>query len=164
MTVSDIAQYAGINRATFYRHYQDKFDLLNEYAQTVYELLDAPPEPKSRKLKESDATQLMRRLVTIFEHIRANAKFYRIMLGKNGDPQFSDNFRQYIEKRIRRSLPAGLQSDNRSVDLYVSYSSGASLGAVLWWLEHEMPYSSEEMANIILKLEQGNLKAIPRVD
>jgi AcrR family transcriptional regulator len=40
VTVRDIAERAGINRATFYRHYQDKFDLLDRYAEAVYELLD----------------------------------------------------------------------------------------------------------------------------
>jgi AcrR family transcriptional regulator len=27
ITVGDIARRAGVNRATFYRHYQDKYDL-----------------------------------------------------------------------------------------------------------------------------------------
>ena len=44
VTVSDLTKYAGINRATFYRHYEDKFDLLNHYARTVYELLDSLPD------------------------------------------------------------------------------------------------------------------------
>jgi AcrR family transcriptional regulator len=44
VTVSDLTKYVGINRATFYRHYQDKFDLLNHYARTVYELLVSLPD------------------------------------------------------------------------------------------------------------------------
>ena len=35
LTVSDITTHAGINRATFYRHYKDKFDLLDKYARAV---------------------------------------------------------------------------------------------------------------------------------
>ena len=48
VTVSDLTRYAGINRATFYRHYEDKFDLLNHYARTVYELLDSMPDAEVR--------------------------------------------------------------------------------------------------------------------
>ena len=44
VAVSDITKYAGVNRATFYRHYEDKFDLLNHYARTVYKLLDSMPD------------------------------------------------------------------------------------------------------------------------
>ena len=162
VTVSDITKYAGINRATFYRHYEDKFDLLNKYAQDVYELLDTPLEEKPQKSSETNVYQMHLRLVKIFEHVRDNAKFYRVMLGENGDPVFAEKIRKYIQKRILRSLPVDLQKDEMSIDLYVSYSSSASLGAVLWWLEHDMPYTSEEMTKILNQLESGNLNAMLR--
>lgn len=160
LTVSDITRHAGINRATFYRHFRDKFDLLDNYAQAVYELLDSPPEIGSQKSNTGDANPVYQGLIRVVDHIRANARFYRVMLGKNGDPAFTDNIRQFIQKRIRRSLPAGLQADERTIDLYVSYSSSASVGAILWWLEHDMPYSPEEMATTLYQLERGSLRAM----
>ncbi len=160
LTVSDITKHAGINRATFYRHFRDKFDLLDHYAQAVNELLDVPPEVGPQKPNKMGANQIYQGLIRVVDHIRANAKFYRVMLGKNGDPAFTNKIRQYIEKRIRRSLPTGLQNDEMSIDLYVCYSSSASLGAILWWLEHDMPYSSEAMVAILHQLEAGNLKAM----
>ena len=148
VTVSDLTKYAGINRATFYRHYEDKFDLLNHYARTVYELLDSLPDAYLPLPADVSARPAPPGLVAIFDHIRASAHFYRVMLGPNGDPVFSDKVRQYVKKRIWRSLPAYLQRDNSAVDLYLSYSSSASIGAVLWWLDHDMPCSAEEMAAI----------------
>ena len=160
LTVSDITKHAGINRATFYRHFKDKFDLLDSYAQAVYELLDVPLEAGPQKPNKGDATEIHQGLTRIIDHIRVNAKFYRVMMGKNGDPAFTDKIRQYIQKRIRRSLPTGLQIDARSIDLHVSYSSSASIGAILWWLEYEMPFSPEEMATTLYQLEFGNLNAM----
>ena len=148
VTVSDLTKYAGINRATFYRHYEDKFDLLNHYARTVYALLDSLREAGSPMPADVAARPAAPGLVAIFEHIRANARFYRVMLGPNGDPMFADTIRQYVKQRIWRSLPAELQRDTSAVDLYLSYSSSASIGAVLWWLSHDMPCSAEEMAAI----------------
>lgn len=158
ITVSDITKFAGINRATFYRHYKDKFDVLDKYAQNVYELLDNPIE-KSQKIHQN-THQMPENLVRIFEHVREYATFYRVMLGKHGDPGFTEKIRQYIQKRIWRTLPDSLQTKNLSIDLYVQYSSSASLGAILWWLEHDMPYSSEEMMQILFQLESGNLQAM----
>ncbi len=37
ITVRDIATAAGVNRATFYRHYQDKFDLYDAVVQRCFE-------------------------------------------------------------------------------------------------------------------------------
>jgi AcrR family transcriptional regulator len=156
LTVSDITKHAGINRATFYRHFKDKFDLLDSYAQAVYELL----EVGLQKPNKGDTTQIYQGLTRVLDHIRANARFYQVMMGKHGDPAFTDKIRQYIQKRIRRSLPPELKQDEKSIDLYISYSSSASIGAILWWLEHELPYSAEEMAAILYQLESGNLKAL----
>jgi AcrR family transcriptional regulator len=160
VTVRDIAKYAGINRATFYRHYQDKFDLLDEYAQTLYELSDAPPESGPPTSSKGIGKQSAPGMARMFEHIRANARFYRVMLGKNGDSAFSEKIRQYIQKRIRRSLPQELRNEESSLDLYLSYISSGSLGGLIWWLEHEMPYSPEEMAAISYQLNAANLNAM----
>src|SRR5579862_2043527 len=141
ITVSDITKAAGINRATFYRHYTDKFDLLNQYAQTVYDMLDV----KNNNVNKSEFHSIPTNLVKIFEHIRENATFYRVMWGKNGNPDFAEKIRSYIQKRIRKSLPKNLQAEEKLIDLFVSYSASASFGAVLWWLENNMPYSSEKM-------------------
>ncbi len=152
VTVSDLTKYAGINRATFYRHYEDKFDLLNHYTRIVYELLDTMPDAGLPLPADASARSAAPGLVAVFEHIRANARFYRVMLGPNGDPVFAEKIRQYIKKRIWRSLPAALQRDNSAVDMYLSYSSNASIGAVLWWLDHDMPCSAREMATTCYQL------------
>lgn len=153
VSVTDITERAGVNRATFYRHYADKFDVLDRYARSIYALLDAAPDGP-----DSDA--ITPGLARIFDRIREDARFYRVILGKNGDPGFADKIRQYIQKRIRRSLPADLKKDETWIELYVAYSSSASVGAVLWWLENGLPYSSEEMAALLRQLEGGNLAAM----
>ena len=38
ITVRDITQRARVNRSTFYRHYLDKYDLLEQYMNELYAL------------------------------------------------------------------------------------------------------------------------------
>lgn len=160
LTVRDIAKHAGINRATFYRHYQDKFDLLNQYAEAVYELPNGPrkagPPISSKGIDKLNISGFVR----MFEHIHANAKFFRVMLGKNGDSAFSEKIRQFIQKRMRRLVPEELRNEGASLDLYLSYIASGSLGVLIWWLEHEMPYSPEELATIIYQLNAFTLNAM----
>ncbi len=159
VTVRDITRQAGINRATFYRHYQDKFDLLDRYSQAVYELLgneDAGPLLTG----EGPGEKTPSGLVHLLDHIRANARFYRVMLGKNGDPSFIEKVRLQIENRFRRSLPKALFKDQIFIDLYLNYMSSGSLSAVLWWLEHDLPYSSEEFAALSYRLGTANIRAL----
>lgn len=159
VTVRDITQKAGINRATFYRHYQDKFDLLDRYSQEVYELLDTSEvESGTRVEGHSEASPVG--LVRMLDHIQTNARFYHVMLGKNGDPAFTEKIQQYIEKRLRRSLPETLLQKGNFIDLYLSYMSSGSVGAVLWWLEHDMPYSAEELAALSFRFSTANLQML----
>src|SRR5215471_2043298 len=39
LTVQDITERAMVNRSTFYRHYLDKFDLVDKYLEQVYALV-----------------------------------------------------------------------------------------------------------------------------
>ncbi len=159
VTVRDITENAGINRATFYRHYQDKFDLLDQYAQAVYHLPDAPVKEGPLMIVGKSPPNRTFGLVRMFEHIRANADFYCGMLGKNGDPAFSEKVRKYIEKRFRESLPeAKIRSQTFAV--FCNYVSSGSIGLLLWWLEHGMQYTPEEMARLSQRLVTASLSAI----
>jgi AcrR family transcriptional regulator len=160
VTVQDIVRRAGINRATFYRHYQDKFDLLDQYAQAVYELPDSPLDPGSLAGEEAAIDKAISGLVRLLEHVRRHAKFFRVMLGKHGDPGFAAKIRQYIQTRIRRSLPEALLSDENSADLYLSYVSSGAVGVLAWWLEHEIPYSPEQLATILFRFIVAELATL----
>jgi AcrR family transcriptional regulator len=160
VTVRDITEHAGVNRATFYRHYQDKFDLLDQYAQEVYQLLDSPEESIAREGRQSAGSErLSAGMVRMFEHVLTFARFYRVMLGKNGDPAFGAKMRHYIEKRLRQSLPDALAGDPLA-ELYLNYVSSGAVGIVLWWLEHVESLSAAAMAALALRLAAADLRAV----
>jgi hypothetical protein len=99
-------------------------------------------------------------MVRMFEHIRTYAKFYRVMLGRNGDPSFAEKIRQYVWKRIRRSLPEALLRDRKSAELHLSYIASGSVGVMLWWLENDMPYTPAEMAALAYRFSGAYVNAV----
>jgi AcrR family transcriptional regulator len=158
VTVRDIAARAMVNRATFYRHYQDKYDLLNRYMDDLYAMLDSPDEVATLPgVPEKPPAGLVRML----EHVQAHADFYRVMLGKRGDPAFSHRIRGYIEKRMRASLSAMMEQDHAhrlASDLCLRYISSAGVGAIEWWLENDLPYSAEQMATLAVQLSMVDVR------
>ena len=40
LTVRDITERAMVNRSTFYRHYLDKYDLLEQHLNEIYDVLE----------------------------------------------------------------------------------------------------------------------------
>jgi AcrR family transcriptional regulator len=151
VTVSDITERAMVNRSTFYRHYLDKYDLLRQYIEGLQALI----EPKEGESTPGDNSaqpsgQPPAGVVRILRHIQKNADFFRVMLGKKGDPAFcAQSFRPYIEKGFRSLLSdETLQADsgNPPLDLSVHYVLHAGTGAILWWLENDQPCTPEQLA------------------
>jgi len=176
VTVRDITERAMVNRSTFYRHYLDKYELLSQYLEEVSELLDSQTGESSLADEPNQLPdQPPAGLVRILKHVQANADFYRVMLGRKGDPAFCVQiFRQFIEKGFRHMLPGkAAQSDpsRPPIDLSVSYVLHAGIGAIVWWLENDQPWTPEQvavwlnrlsMADISLSLEPGGKAADSR--
>jgi AcrR family transcriptional regulator len=135
LTVQDITERAMVNRSTFYRHYLDKYDLLEQYLNEIHELTASQDVPGP---------------LNLLKHIQQRSDFYRVMLGPKGDALFAERFRQNTEKRFR-SLSAELlteqETDEPPVDLRLICLAYAGLGATIWWLEQEQPCSPERLAD-----------------
>lgn len=135
LTVQDITERAMVNRSTFYRHYLDKYDLLEQYLNEIHELTG-----------NQDAAGPL----NLLKHIQQRADFYRVMLGPKGDSFFAQRFRQNTEARFRSFSTQTLiepGSDDPPVDLRLSCLAYAGLGATTWWLEQEQPCSPEQLAD-----------------
>lgn len=157
ITVQDIAEKATVNRATFYSHYYDKYDLLDKSTE---EMLTALAE--ILKPKELDKSEFQISLDTphpvflaLFSHIAENAFFYQVMLGENGIPKFSSRMMKAIQTNLLLSLSISQPNDDQLVvprDILISYVTGAHLGMIISWLRQNMPYTPQYMALQLARL------------
>lgn len=165
ITVRDITERAMVNRSTFYRHYLDKYDLLEQYMTEVY-----TPMSDEEFLAEKRAQlspELPTGLVRLLRHVQVFADFYRVMLGQKGDAAFTDRFRKNSEKRFRYLLSMQGEDTDANMpptEMRLNYLSCAGLGAILWWLENGQPCTPEQLAlwigqlsNVGLALKLGDL-------
>ena len=146
VTVRDITHRAMVNRSTFYRYYLDKFDLLNQY---MTEVQSSTSEAALLAEKIGHSSPAPPGLLVLVKHVEANADFYRVMLGTNGDPAFVERFRQNSEGRYRylfSQVNAAADVNAPPVEMKLAYISHAGVGAILWWLENNQPCSPEQLA------------------
>ena len=160
VTVQDIAERAMVNRATFYRHYLDKYDLLEQYMDEVY-ALTAPQEVLPVDQTQDPASDNPPiGLVHMLKHVQQHADFYRVMLGKRGDPAFTQRVQQYVEQRQRSILPnveAQINPSGPPLDLCLSYTAHAGVGAIVWWLAEGQSCSPEQVAMWLNQLSKANI-------
>ena len=130
ITVKDIAGRAMINRATFYRHYEDKYALVTSiFKEAIAEMFDeVGPVEKNIEILfdfEQEAgnmdTEKMRAaiqtLTRFYEYFAKNESVYLPLLGKNGSPWFSTQMSNYLSatwlKRIHEiRLPQKVRADS----------------------------------------------------
>jgi len=167
VTVGDIAERAMVNRATFYRHYPDKYALVTGiFEEAVNQMLREIPLPESLGAaipawgtSTDEASQLEAAVAVwsaLFEHLARHARLYRVMLGKRGSSWFTaqvrDSFAEAIRSRVQRLATLGLSvraSDEPNaapLEFIIMCLANWFVGVLSWWMENGMCYSPQQMA------------------
>ena len=151
ITVSDICERAMVHRTTFYKHYEDKYALLERGIRQMYDDLLAGEEhlPPNAYSAEHPPPYFIR----LFEHVAQHQQFYRLMLCGEGIGRFQHLLKKYIAEMVSakvRELPAANQHLAVSIDMHAHFIAGATLSLIAWWLEHDMPYTPHQMAQYLL--------------
>ncbi|GIM45770.1 TetR family transcriptional regulator [Collibacillus ludicampi] len=159
ITVQDIAQRATLNRATFYLHFRDKEDLLQQTIDDILNDLSSGMTSVAIAEKEDEPHP---DLIYIFEHVSRNSDFYKVMLGKNGLPGFMFRLSDMISRRLHEKIAARQPDENQlkvAKDIFTSYVTWAYLGVIVWWLENDMPYTPKYMATqlTLLRIQHRRL-------
>jgi AcrR family transcriptional regulator len=156
LTVRDITEYAMVNRSTFYRHYLDKYDLLERHIQELYETLGVNGE-----VAEKDCYA---RLIELLKQMRQFSDFYRTVLGAQADTFLSQRFCQQTQQhflfQFQQTFPTAVtDSDSSAPPLELKFTTLASAGysAIIWWLEQEQPSTPEQFALWLQQLISGIL-------
>lgn len=155
LKVSDIANRAMINRVTFYRHYRDKYDLLEHCMDDVFEELKAQTKPPNLTHSSERMQTPLTNLLMLFEHVKENADFYRVMLGRAGAGAFVVRLRQYFESEIEKRwhvLQPEADTPPLPPNLNICFLASAYIGAIVWWLEQGCSPSPAQMASYVLSL------------
>lgn len=158
ITVQDITERAEINRATFYRHYQDKYDLLekivNEMLSQFQTAFQLPPDFEANHfIKDNDTPP--ESFIRQFEQIAEHSQFYKVMLGPKGLPGFSLRMETIIRDSLNHRSIIAQPVDSQIMiprDFIVRYVTSAHLGIIMYWLENDMPYTPKYMATQLIRL------------
>ncbi len=148
VTVKDICERAMVHRTTFYKHYEDKYALLEQGMRQMYDALVGEGEhlPPSAFSVENPPPYFVR----LFEHAAHHQQFYRLMLCGEGIGRFQKLVKEYIAELASTKVPPADQHLAVPVSLHAQFVAGAALSLLAWWLENGMPLSPHQMAQYLL--------------
>jgi len=155
ISVRDISRKALINRATFYRHYRDKYHLVEEIFRDAVEKMrsdmGAPHVFRdmcdlSRGLADKKAQAGW---VSLFEHFASNSRMYTALLSGKGSAWFharmTDSLMKFLAWGIRGE-PRHKVLPGVPPDIARCFFACATIGVAHQWLVGGMKHSAPEMA------------------
>ncbi len=157
ITVSELAHEAGINRATFYRHYASVPAFVNELIDGLLDgLVDTHKLGCAGEVGERDYYR------SWLEFARDRRELFLALLSENGAPSFRSRLIQNGVDAWSYILRPGHASDlNKTQVSYIAtYVTSAHVGVLTRWLEGDCAESLDEMCSLLHRLSvQGALTA-----
>jgi AcrR family transcriptional regulator len=132
ITVGELTARAMISRAAFYRHYRDKYDLVEQIFDEAMAEMTAT---------DDDTRSPGRRWADFLRHIDRYHRLYHALLGRRGSPWFADRMRNALAAMSTAHLPG-----RRPDDLVPSVISAIFVQSIIWWLEHDRPCPPDQIA------------------
>ena len=157
ITVSEICKTAGVNRSTFYLHYETVGDLLDETARYLlndflsYFSIDT--KSIALNLKNCELNDLIficdKYLTPYFTYIKDNKEVFGTALANNKTLGFEDVYKRMFDNIFSPILSRFdyQQSDRQYVMMY--YLNGIN-AIVSEWLKNNCDKSIEEVSKIVL--------------
>lgn len=142
VTVAEITERAGVNRSTFYQHYDDKDTLLAD-------ALDAAMAEVGQALSgEVDAEGVPVEFYKYLAHVSDNVTLYRHVLGDHGSAVVAARLRNRLNTIITSALEAAEDNPYKDVPVEVVSAgiSGAAQGVIAEWIARDPLPPVEEAA------------------
>lgn len=156
ITMNELADMANINRVTIYRHFNDKWAIIEQIEARLFTALKKPHQKMLDQLalKSDNGIEYLTNFLQVFKD---NLVTIRILISSHGDLSFSTKLMDHLLEMegLSHSL-MHLQANNDLQELFSYYSISALIGIIRFWTIHPN-YSAKEMATFFFKMRNGEL-------
>ena len=154
ITVKDIVEDCGVNRNSFYYHFQDIPSLLEEIiVEMTAKVIENLPEESTFEEKVTAAVEEINLNKRMIQHIygSSNREFYEKQLMKICD---------YVTRTYIRSRDYSEKVASKDLDFVFSYFQCELLGQLIDWLNHDMSYDIVEHSRILCRMFAGSMRMV----
>lgn len=146
ITVREITDRAGYNRATFYLYYHDVYDLLGQIEDAILANVRTLVDEGLLREEELDVSHYMGVIVALVQRYDG---YLPVLMGPHGDPSFVSRFKDILNPVLDRFiLPAeGIDEQQRRI-LRGYYLSGL-LAAINTWLAEPERMPTDQFVGLV---------------
>jgi AcrR family transcriptional regulator len=152
--IKEVCALAGVSRSTFYTHFKDVYDLLDQIAEEAF--LRAEEIMHTYGIARITRRQILDTTQSVFQFIAENSGLLQVLLSENGAPGFQRRFFQKFVEMLEKALRAGTRTpaDKATYECYSVFIVHGGIGLVRHWLENGMRTPIPELAKMMITLTQ----------
>lgn len=145
ITVADITNHCGVNRQTFYYHFNDKYELLNWiYTQELFVPLT----------KDIDFDNWGDKLFELFKYMKKSKRFFM-----NTIKSSNNFFAEYLEKVLVELFIKAIQDldlyntlGDKEKNIYARFFAYGLTGVIVDWTMKGMKEEEEELVKMLKRM------------
>jgi len=161
ITVQDIAERATVNRATFYAHFEDKYELLDSIIREKFQKEVASKLPTASRWGVNDLRELIGVVFDFIGEVHSRCK--------PTDKQFEPLFERPVQQELSELLMSWLKQNPASgagrrvpIETMALVMSWAMFGTAVQWNRGARTPTKEEIVNhVLIVLTEGVVHLIP---
>ncbi|HEY8420530.1 MAG TPA: TetR/AcrR family transcriptional regulator [Thermoclostridium sp.] len=158
ITVRELSERADINRATFYLHYRDVYDMVEQIQTEMFrdfqnilnkhpsEFLNGKPLPM---------------LIDLFRLVAENSDMCKVLIVNNGDVAFLNRLKDLVKNRCLNDwMEIFNTGKSQNFEYFYSFIVSGCIGLLQSWLENGLKESPEHMALLVEQIIMTGIKVI----
>ncbi|KNZ43465.1 TetR/AcrR family transcriptional regulator [Acetobacterium bakii] len=146
ITVSELSDLVDINRGTFYLHYKDAFDMLDQIENEIFEDFCAILNRYASNVIECN-TRLF--IIDMFHFIAKNEEMMHFIVSEPGDRAFLTRLKTaFKEKFLKHWMEKNHTESSIEVEYIYSYLLSGCMGLMIQWLKTGMKEPPEQIAKL----------------
>lgn len=138
ITVTELVKRADITRSTFYTHYDDIYDVVNDYQMETIELLVSDDKVLN------SIGDIYNYFDEIFECLKINEEIYKMLLVSNGTLSFLEELKKLAGKKIYYAMQNIIKND-KYLELDVDFYMDGVISELIKYFRNQSDYSLDEL-------------------
>ena len=146
ITTTELVKRAGISRSSFYTHYQDKYEMIDQYQRVFF--------TKVETIFDQNGTDVRNAIFEIFDFLYQESVL-SALLSENGTREIHIYLRQKLKALLTTVIPPHLapkKLDQVRIDYQTTYSAHAIFGMVQLWIKRGKKESPREITDTLIAM------------
>ena len=141
VTITELCTAAKINRNTFYYHYNNIYEFLDEHKKIIIDDLN--------DISEISKTHNKQNLVEVFAVLKKHPHFLNILISPNCDLDFFNEIFDVASSKASIIFSKDPNTLTNRERLLCSYCNAGCNAVIITWIMNDMKESPEEIADFI---------------